>query len=176
MGIKKTSPSHLSISKFQPQQSFYTKNYLKHNKPSQIKQNKQQTNISPQNIVDFGGSPGWIWVFSFSHQISPHFGVTHLGLAAAMTTSGSSATSAFKRSFSPLIPGKVMGERFGKRCLFVKPQKGGARKKTQNLPEIPKNAGLEQELKRLQIWPLWVSMLNFRGVIYVRTKTCCERT
>lgn len=133
MGIKKTSPSHLSISKFQPQQSFYTKNYLKHNKPSQIKQNKQQTNISPQNIVDFGGSPGWIWVFSFSHQISPHFGVTHLGLAAAMTTSGSSATSAFKRSFSPLIPGKVMGERLWgkvrKKMSFRETTKGGCTEK-----------------------------------------------
>ena len=58
MGIKKTSPSHLSISKFQPQQSFYTKNYLKHNKPSQIKQNKQQTNISPPKHR-------WFWGFAW---------------------------------------------------------------------------------------------------------------
>lgn len=142
-GDQKTSPSHLSISKFQPQQSFYTKNYLKHNKPSQIKQRKQQTNISPQNIVDFGGSPGRIWVFSFSRQISPHFGVPHLGLAAAMTTSGSSATSAFKRSFSPLIPGKVMGEgygeRFGKKMSFCETKKGGCTEKTSKIDQRYRN-------------------------------------
>lgn len=76
--------------------------------------------------------------------------MVHLGLAAAMTTSGNSATSAFKRSFSPLIPGKVMGEGYGERFG----------KTPQKLTEIPKNDDLEQESKRL----------------HVGSKTCWERT
>ena len=58
-------------------------------------------------------------------------------------------------------------------CETKKRPGGGVHppKTPKKFTEIPKNDGLEQELKRLQVLLLWVSMLNFGGVMYVGTKT-----